>query len=500
MFSTEDTIVAIATPPGRGGIGVVRISGPCSREIAGMILERREPLQPRRATYTRVAARAFTAREADRERLPRSAIDEVVATCFPAPHSYTGEHVVEISAHGSPVVLQAIVGSAIEAGARLAEPGEFTLRAFLNGKRDLIQAEAVADLIAAATPLQARVAFDQLEGTLTQRITAIDAELFDLIARLEASLDFPDEGYHFIEPAETARRVGCVVARLDQLLGSARRGRMIREGATVVVAGRPNVGKSSIFNMLAGADRAIVTAIAGTTRDLVAEQVDIDGLAITVVDTAGWRETFDPVEREGVSRGERAREVADLVVVVLDQSEPATKEDEQLLARTAGRPRIVAANKADLPARLELGRLEPAPTTDEEKPAPTTEGTGEAAGSGLCAAPKPPTGEGGSRPIIVSAKTGAGADELRRAIVRELTGGESLRDTAAISNARHVALIEQARASLASAEGAVGAGDTPEEFVLADLQAARARLEEIVGARGSEDLLQHIFEKFCIGK
>ncbi len=463
MFSTDDSIVAIATPPGRGGIGVVRISGPSSQDIAGVMLDRRGPLEARRATLTRVRAGVKGGL--------REALDEVVATCFPAPHSYTGEDVVEISAHGSPVVLQAIVGSAIEAGARLAEPGEFTLRAFLNGKRDLIQAEAVADLIAAATPLQARVAFDQLEGTLTQRIAAIDADLFDLIARLEASLDFPDEGYHFIEPAETARRVGCVVARLDQLLGSARSGRMIREGATVVVAGRPNVGKSSIFNMLAGADRAIVTAIAGTTRDLIAEQIDIDGLAITVVDTAGWRETLDLVEREGVSRGERAREVADLVVVVLDQSEPATKEDEQLLAQTAGRPRIVAANKADLPARLELGRLKPAPTT-----------------------------EGVSRPVIVSAKTGAGADDLRRAIVRELTGGESLRDTAAISNVRHIALIEQARASLVSAEGAVGAGDTPEEFVLADLQAARARLEEIVGARGSEDLLQHIFEKFCIGK
>jgi tRNA modification GTPase len=499
MFSTEDTIVAIATPPGRGGIGVVRISGHASQHIAGLILERREPLQPRRATYTRVAARAGSRGEG----ATRSVIDEVVATCFPAPHSYTGEHVVEISAHGSPVVLQAIVGSAIEAGARLAEPGEFTLRAFLNGKRDLIQAEAVADLIAAATPLQARVAFDQLEGTLTQRIAAIDAELFDLIARLEASLDFPDEGYHFIEPAETARRVGGVVARLDQLLGSARRGRMIREGATVVVAGRPNVGKSSVFNRLAGTDRAIVTAIAGTTRDLVAERIDIDGLAITVVDTAGWHETLDLVEREGVSRGERAREVADLLVVVLDQSEPATKEDEQLLAQTAGRPRIVAANKSDLPARLELGRLKPAPTdeekpaptdeekpapTDEEKPAPTTEGTEEAVGAGF------------SRPVMVSAKTGAGLDDLRRAIVHELTGSESLRETAAISNVRHIALIEQARASLVSAEGAVAAGETPEEFVLADLQAARARLEEIVGARDSEDLLQHIFEKFCIGK
>ena len=455
MFSTDDSIVAVATPPGRGGIGVVRISGPSSHEIANLILDRRGPLEARRATLAHVRA---AGREGQRK-----ALDEVVATYFPAPRSYTGEHVVEISAHGSPVVLQAIVGSAIDAGARLAEPGEFTLRAFLNGKRDLIQAEAVADLIAAATPLQARVAFDQLEGTLTGRIAAIDGELFDLIARLEASLDFPDEGYHFIEPAETARRVGRVVAQLDQLLGGARRGRMIREGATVVVAGRTNVGKSSIFNMLAGTDRAIVTEIAGTTRDLVAEQIDVGGLALTLVDTAGWRETLDLVEREGVTRGERAREVADLLVLVLDRSEPLEAEDELLLAQTSGRRRIVVANKSDLPAACDVA----------------IDGVGA---------------------LSVSAKTGEGAEDLRRDIVSELTGSDSLRDTAAISNVRHITLIEQARVSLAAAEQAVAVGDTPEEFVLADLQAARARLEEIVGARTSEDLLKHIFEKFCVGK
>ena len=462
MFSTDDSIVAVATPPGRGGIGVVRISGPSSHEIANLILDRRGPLEARRATLAHVRA---AGQEGQRETL-----DEVVATYFPAPHSYTGEHVVEISAHGSPVVLQAIVGSAINAGARLAEPGEFTLRAFLNGKRDLIQAEAVADLIAAATPLQARVAFDQLEGTLTERIAAIDAELFDLIARLEASLDFPDEGYHFIEPAETARRVGCVVAQLDQLLGSARRGRMIREGATVVVAGRTNVGKSSVFNMLSGSDRAIVTAVAGTTRDLVTEEIDVGGLAITLVDTAGWRETRDLVEREGVTRGERAREVADLLILVLDRSEPLEPEDELLLAETSDRRRVVVANKSDLPTACDV-----------------------AIDVGINAV-------GAVGPLSVSAKTGAGADDLRRGIVSELTGSDSLRDTTAISNVRHITLIEKARARLATAEQVVAVGDTPEEFVLADLQAARAQLEEIVGARTSEDLLRHIFEKFCVGK
>jgi tRNA modification GTPase len=443
VFSTDDSIVAIATPPGRGGIGIVRISGAGSREIAAQIIDRSQPLEPRRATFTRIRA-----------------TDEVVATYFPAPHSYTGEHVVEISAHGSPVVLRAIVASAIAAGARLAEPGEFTLRAFLNGKRDLIQAEAVADLIEASTPVQARVAFDQLEGTLTERIAAIDGDLFDLIARLEASLDFPDEGYHFIEPSEAARRITSLVTRFDDLLAGARAGRLIREGATVVVAGRPNVGKSSLFNLLAGVDRAIVTPVAGTTRDLVSERVDIGGLAVTLVDTAGWRETHDLVEREGVARSKQARDVADLLLVVLDRSEPIHCEDEELLAQTAGRQRIVVANKSDLPASAPPCRLER---------------------------------------VEVSAKTGAGLDDLRRAILCALTGRESLRDAAAISNTRHITLLEQARANLvAASEAAVAAA--PEEFILTDLQAARARLDEVVGARTSDDLLQHIFERFCIGK
>jgi tRNA modification GTPase len=464
MFAIDDCIVAIATPPGRGGLGIVRISGSSAPAIAEKILDRREPLEPRRATFTRV-------RDA-------GTIDEVITTYFAAPHSYTGEHVIEISAHGSPVVLEAIVRSAIGAGARLARPGEFTLRAYLNGKRDLIQAEAVADLINAATPLQARTAFDQLEGTLTQRIAEIDAELFDLIARLEASLDFPDEGYHFIQPAETAVWIGGIVSHIDQLLATARRGRLIREGATVAVIGRPNVGKSSIFNRLAGADRAIVTEIAGTTRDLVTEQIDLDGLAVTLVDTAGWRNTVDIVEREGVARSERAREVADLLVVVLDRSEPARLEDEQLLAQTTGSRRVIVLNKSDLPGRFELSRLKAAPTTDSATD----------------------VGAGFSRLIELSARTGYGIDDLRQAIVKELTGDEALRDTAAISNTRHIALLEQARDRLICAQQSVSIGDTPEEFVLTDLQAARACFDEIVGTRTPEDVLQHIFERFCIGK
>jgi tRNA modification GTPase len=385
----------------------------------------------------------------------------VVATFFPAPHSYTGEHVVEITGHGSPVLLRAVVQRALAAGARLAEPGEFTLRAFLNGKRDLIQSEAVADLIEAATPLQARVAFDQLEGTLTQRIAALDARLFDLIARLEASLDFPDEGYHFVDTSHAAAETSHLIATIDQLLTGAVAGRMIREGATVVIAGRTNVGKSSIFNCLAGAERAIVTSIPGTTRDLVTEAVDIEGVAVTLVDTAGWRDTRDIVESEGVARGTHARAVADVVVVVIDGSEPITADDQRVLEETAGIKRVIAINKRD------RGRCVDTISADE---------------------------------ICVSARTGDGFDALRAALARTLMGDERLRDEAPVTNTRHIALLQSCRASLESARRAAAEGNVPEELLLVDLQEARMRLDEIVGRRTSEDVLRHIFERFCIGK
>ena len=455
MFAPDDTIVAIATPEGHGGIGVVRISGSDAPRIAHAILSTSVPLEPRRATLARVtASRSETG----------DPIDEVVVTWFAAPASYTGEHVVELSAHGSPAVLRAIVNAAAVAGARLARPGEFTLRAFLNGKRDLVQAEAVADLVAAATPLQARVAFDQLEGTLTQRIGAVDATLFDLIVRLEASIDFPDEGYHFVDPGEIAARTQAALDALDALLAGATCGRMIREGATVVLAGRTNVGKSSLFNALAGSERAIVTEVPGTTRDLITERVEIEGLLVTLVDTAGAREALDVVEKEGVTRGTRAREVADLVLLVLDGSDPRLDEDRMLLAETAQRPRLIVVNKCDRPA-----------------------GDGGADGT--------PAGA-----LRVSAATGDGLPALRCAMYRALTGGETRGEPVAVSNARHIALLRDARRSVASARDAAAAGPTPEEFLLADLQAARRAFDEIVGRRTADDVLTQVFERFCVGK
>jgi tRNA modification GTPase len=447
MFSTDDTIVAIATPPGRGGIGVVRLSGPLAAPIASAIA-RRPSFEPRHATLA-VLSRA-----------DGTAIDQAVVTHFPAPHSYTGDSVVELSAHGSPVVLDAIVAAAVAAGARIAQPGEFTFRAFLNGRIDLVQAEAIRDLIEAVTPLQARVAFDQLEGTLTRRLRELDAGLLEIIAPLEASLDFPEEGYHFVTPGETARALDALVAALDVLLADARRGRVIREGLAVAIVGRPNAGKSSLFNRLAGAARAIVTDVPGTTRDLLTERVDVGGVPLTLIDTAGLRETpRDAIEEEGITRARQARAAADVVIVVLDRSRPLTDEDRQLARAERSQPRIVVASKSDLPAAWDDTTI-------------------------------------GARPV--SALTDDGIAGLRDALL-DAAGMEPTRDRAAIANLRHAALLEQAREALARARAAAASG-LAEEFVLADLHDARARFDDVTGARPQDEVLKTIFDRFCIGK
>jgi tRNA modification GTPase len=443
MFNPDDTIVAIATPPGRGGIGVVRVSGPEAGAIAAAITGRTQPLEARRATLERVRAGG-------------PAIDRAVLTFFPSPHSYTGEDVLEISAHGSPVLLRAIVASAIASGARLAQAGEFTFRAYLRGRIDLVQAEAVQDLVSAVTPLQARAAFDQLEGTLTTRIREIDAALFDLCARLEASLDFPDEGYHFVEPGAVARECEMVRAQVRALLATARRGRLLREGCRVALAGAPNVGKSLLFNALLGSSRAIVTPVAGTTRDLLTERCDIGGLAVTLIDTAGVRDSDEPIEQEGIARARQAADAADVRVLVLDRSRPYPPAAPEGSGAT-----VIVANKCDLPSAWSVNQARGA--------------------------------------IAVSALTGEGLDAVRRAIVHAAVAMEPLADTPAIANARHTALLERVEARLgeAAAQAASGAG---EELVLATLQDAFAALDEIVGKRSSEDVLRQIFARFCIGK
>lgn len=453
MYSPDDTIVAIATPPGRGGIGVVRVSGGGARDVAAAIGEPGRSLEPRHATLMRVRSSA-------------GVLDRAVLTFFPAPHSYTGEDVLEISAHGSPLLLRSLVEASMAAGARLAEPGEFTFRAYLRGRIDLVQAEAVQDLVDAVTPLQARAAFDQLEGTLTGRIAEIDATLLNLTARLEASLDFPDEGYHFVPPGGVAREIGELVGRIESLLQDGRRGRLVREGAQVAIVGRPNAGKSSLFNQLVGAGRAIVTDIPGTTRDLLTELVDIAGLPITLVDTAGLRGTAaDAVEAEGIARAHAVRRVAGLTLVVLDRSRALTSEDEEVLAATAASRRLLVGNKHDLPAMWA-------------------------------------DAVAGERIVNVSATTGDGIDTLRQEIATRLAGGRESgveRDSPAITNVRHVQLLTRAKAALE--RGALAAaGGTPEEFVVSDVNEARALLEEVTGARTADDVLHTIFDTFCIGK
>jgi tRNA modification GTPase len=447
----DDTIVAIATPAGRGALGVVRLSGPFARTIAEGLLDRAAPLAPRHATFARLVVTGS------------GAIDQVVATFFPAPASYTGENVVEISAHGSPLLLREIVAAALRGGARLANRGEFTLRAFLNGRLDLVQAEAVGDLIAATTSLQARAAFDQLEGTLTTRIAGLDARVLELVLRFEASLDFPDEGYRFVETEEALARIDAVQAQLDSLIRDGRRGRLIREGLTVAIVGRPNVGKSSVFNRLAGADRAIVHHTAGTTRDLVSEVVDLDGLAVTLVDTAGLRDSAEAVEAEGVKRAEQSARASDLVLAIFDSSEPLTEDDRALLARTAGRPRVCVLNKADLPSAWSAGGFAPVE----------------------CA-------------FGASAKEGTGFDLIRQAI-RTAAGMEAQSERAGVTNMRHVVLLERAAEALARARWAA-ASRAYEELVLAELHETRAALEEVTGRRSADDLLNEIFDRFCIGK
>jgi len=495
VFSPSDTIVALATAPAPAGIGVVRLSGPGAAAIARGMLTLGRDLVPRHATLTHVVARSAPRvwQESHHPHEPHDGtprpIDEVVATFFPGPHSYTAEDVVEISAHGSLELLREIVAAAMSGGARLAEPGEFTLRAFLNGRLDLVQAEAVGDLVNAVTPLQARVAFDQLDGTLSGAIGALDAQLFDLVAKLEASVDFPDEGYHFVAAGEVEAALVSARDGVAQLLATAARGCLIREGRHIAILGKPNVGKSSLFNALVGTDRAIVTAVPGTTRDLLRETIDFEGVRLGLVDTAGIRHTDDEVEREGVARARGAGGVADLVLLMLDRSRPLAEEDHALLRDTSGGPRLVIVNKCDLPGAW---------------------AGGDALGAwGLGDVPGGPGPAGRVRAglgvVEVSLKTGDGMEALRRAM-REALGmagsSEPLRDAPMVSNLRHAALLEEARASLGRAITNLRAfgEQASEELVIADLADARRAFEDATGRRTSEDVLRHIFANFCIGK
>ncbi|MGE0122288.1 MAG: tRNA uridine-5-carboxymethylaminomethyl(34) synthesis GTPase MnmE [Vicinamibacterales bacterium] len=447
MFSTDDTIVAVATPAGRGGVAMARLSGPAAVSIALGMAGRAAPLEPRRATRVRL-------RQLD---VP----DDALMTYFPAPASYTGEDVVEISAHGSPVIMAAIVAAATTAGARAARPGEFTLRAFLHDKLDLVQAEAVQALVDAVSPAQAQVATSHLDGGLSRVVTRIARALDELRLRLEASIDFPDEGYHFIDAGGAAAALRSVHEELERLCRGEGAARRLRDGHLVVVAGAPNVGKSSLFNAVVGTDRAIVTPVAGTTRDLVSEHLLLGGAHVRLVDSAGLRGADDDVERQGIARAMAAIAEADLVVVVLDRSRARDADDRLVLEHVADRPRVVVANKSDLPA----------------------------------------VDDGADVDAAISARTGAGVDELVSMLATRLTALQPPDDVLVV-NSRQRALLAMARDRLAEACAEIDAagGRLPEEFLAADISRAQDALEELIGRRTSEDLLAEIFDRFCIGK
>lgn len=420
------------------------MSGPDAHAMARALTTHGTAFTPRYATVTKI----------------RQNIDEVLVTYFPRPASYTGDDVVELSAHGSPVILRSIVVAAVASGARIAKPGEFTLRAYLNGRLDLMQAEAVADLIDAVTPLQARTAFDQLQGTLTRAIADIDAALFDLVARLEASIDFPEEGYHFVDPGSLAEAIDAITERTAAMLSDARRGRLVREGLQIAIVGKPNVGKSSLFNALVGSSRAIVTDVPGTTRDVVSETIELEGLRVTLFDTAGLRDTEDRIESEGVRRSRGALDVADLILVVVDRSQALEGADLGIMSQISDNKRLIVSNKCDLP---------PAWSRDDV--------------------------------VCISASKGSGIDALRSRIASALDF-DILADRPEITNVRHIALVRRAHdALLRSRTAALANGQSlSEEFVLADLQDARSALEEVTGKRAADDVLDHIFAHFCIGK
>jgi tRNA modification GTPase len=447
----HDTIVALSTPAGRAGLGVVRLSGPDCRPVAEAILRFPQP-----ATW-----RSWTAQLAELVDSDGQAVDQVVVTFFEKPRSYTAQDVVEIACHGAPVVLRHCVERALRAGARLAEPGEFTLRAFLNGRIDLPQAEAVRDLIEATTLYQARVAAQQVQGSVSRRIGPIKEQLLELISLLEAGIDFAEDDVSVAAPEEILRRLEPVREGFARLAASFAYGGLVRSGLTLAIVGRPNAGKSSLFNRLLEQDRAIVTEIPGTTRDLVSEVAAIHGIPIKLVDTAGIRQGEGLVENLGIERSLQAIADADLTLVVLDLSLPAEPSDLELIerARQAGRC-LPAGNKRDLPRRW-----------DGEEPA-----------------------------VEVSALTGEGIDRLREAIVESVAAqGGIEQETGFITSLRHEQLLRESLSYLEKAAAAVHDG-IPHEMLLLDLYGALRPIDAITGATTADDILNRIFSTFCIGK
>lgn len=459
---TSDTIAAISTPPGRGGIGIVRLSGPDTGSITEHLVRLRQPLEHGRARLADVLDEEGRDAGLDAGRGDAGRIDEALVTWFAAPNSYTGEDVAEIAAHGSPVVLELLLRRALDLGARLAEPGEFTQRAFLAGRIDLTQAEAVRDLIEAQTLTQARQAASQMGGALSRRVGPMKRALVELIALLEAGIDFAEDDVDVTAGTEIARRINLLTPELIRLEASFARGRIVHDGLTLAIVGRPNVGKSSLFNRLVERDRAIVTATPGTTRDTVTERISLAGIPLELVDTAGLREGHEEAEQLGIARSREALADAALVLVVLDATEPLNEEEHRLLEAVRGRPALVAMNKSDLAGAVV---------------APVMEGVAS---------------------LATSALTGDGIAALRERILALATGGAAS-EPGMLTSLRHHQAIN---ATLEALNDAAEANRTavPHEMILLDLYRALGALDSLTGQTTSDDILNLIFSTFCIGK
>ncbi len=454
-----DTIAAISTPPGRGGIGVVRVSGPSALEITAPLFESesRVPVTvPNRVFFGRVVDPATG-----------EPVDEIILVYFKAPRSYTGEDVVELSCHGSPVILRRVLELLTRRGARIAEPGEFTFRAFLNHRIDLAQAQAVRDVINAQTEYQARVATRQLEGALSKKLSPIKDALVEIIVHLESSVEFVEDDISTEALAELTARLDRVIESLAGMASSFAFGRLVKEGFDLAIVGRPNVGKSSVFNRLVGSDRAIVTEIPGTTRDALYETSSVAGVPVRLIDTAGIRETNDAVESIGITRSRSAIADADISLLVLDASEPLTDDDITLLNYVPEHRRIIVFNKIDLLGNLHPGFLEPTRFVEV---------------------------------ISISALTGEGFDKLIDTLFNRLSGevaGE--RDGIMITDARQHQAILRAVSQLETAREMINQGEL-EEVVLLKLHGALFSLGEVTGETLTEEILGRIFSTFCIGK
>ena len=454
-----DTIVAISTPPGRGGIGIVRLSGPRSPEISAQLVRLRHPLEHARV---RLADVLDPCRDKNVSS-DSSAIDEAVVVWFAAPNSYTSEDLVEIAAHGSPVVLEMLLQNAIDLGARLAEPGEFTQRAFLSGRIDLTQAEAVRDLIEAQTLTQARQAASQMGGALSRRVSPVKHALVELIALLEAGIDFAEDDVDVAPGVEIARRIETITTPLIALETSFRRGRIVHDGLTLAIVGRPNAGKSSLFNRLVERERAIVTANPGTTRDLVTERISLEGIPLELVDTAGLREGTEEAEQLGIARSREALADAALVLVVMDATQSLNDEERELLQAVRGRSAVVVINKCDLVASDKL--------LDDLT---------------------------GFSVVHTSALTGEGIATLRDRILALATGGAAS-EPGVLTNLRQHQAIATALEAAGDAARA-NSGGIPHEMILLDLYRALWALDSLTGQTSSDDILNLIFSTFCIGK